>query len=340
MNKRLTDNQIRELIRKAGERFRLSITDKGILKANLMDVIKSSSSRIKEGSSMTYQSRRKFTMPLIPIIIAALIAFGGGTAVLADSAKPGDFLYPVDQWVERFQERVTWTQEAKAGLLARFSEERMAELQGLLAMDPEQMKEKIQARWEQHKEQAMQRLAESIERANTVRERFEEKLQNAGEEQQVQYQKVIDTMDEIVARREQKMEQVESREFPGVGQLPLRQIIRQRIENNEVQMQEIREQVRAEFGDEMPGVGAGEGAQNHKGQSSINPAIAHNPYAPKLEDFLTPPQELTDAQKELQEKLVELGKQLAAKLKDAFSKPIDPKDNPKLPPQPQLMSLV
>ena len=279
-------------------------------------------------------------MPLIPIIIAALIAFGGGTAALADSAKPGDFLYPVDQWVERFQERVTWTQEAKAGLMARFSEERMAELQGLLAMDPEQMKEKIQTRWEQHKEQATQRLAESIERVNTVRERFEEKLANAGEEQQVQYQKVIETMDEIIARRELKMEEVESSEFPGMGQVPIRQRVLQWARENQQEMEQVREQIREEFGDEMPGIGAGEGAQNRKGQSSINPAIAYPPYTPSLDEGLEVSDELIQAQKEWQARLAELGKQIAAKLKDAFNKPIDPKDNPKLPPQPQPMTSV
>jgi len=57
-----------------------------------------------------------------------------------------------------------------------------------------------------------------------------------------------------------------------------------------------------------------------------------------LDEGLEVSDELIQAQKEWQEKLAELGKQIAAKLKDAFNKPIDPKDNPKLPPQPQPMT--
>ncbi len=277
-------------------------------------------------------------MPLIPILIAALIAFGGGTAALADSAKPGNFLYPVDQWVERFQERVTWSEEAKAALLTRFSEERLQELQSLLSVDPTQLKEKAQALWEQHREDATEHLAASIERANAVKDRFEEKLEGADEEDATKFQKVIDTMDEIIARREQRMEEVESKQFPGIGQVPLRQQVRAWLQKNKAEMDEVREQVKEEFGDETPGLGTGkQEEQGSDEQSSTNPAIAYPPYQPGLGDDIQMPEELIETQKELQQKLAELGKQLAEKLKDVFSKPSDPAVNPKFPPPPQLM---
>lgn len=333
---KFTDERLIQLLKQAGATFKLSASDKGILKAELMDVIKTGPDRIKRGSrKVAYQfSRRKYTMPLIPIIIAALIAIGGGTAALADSAKPGDFLYPVDQWVERFQERVTWTDEAKAGLLARFSEERLQELQALLEIDPEQLQERARERWRAHKEMATEHLAESVERANMVRERFEGRLTGVtDEDEQVEIQQVIDTMDEIIARREQRMEEVESSEFPGAGQVPVRQQVQQWTRENQETMEQVREQIQEEFGDEMPGFGAGEPGQHGKGQSSVDPAIALLPQSPIQ---LPVADGLVEAQQEWQKRVAETGQQIAAKLAEVLEQ-VDPFEDPNRLPQPELL---
>lgn len=276
MNK-LSDKEIQELIREAGERFTLSAGEKTALRFELLDVIKSGEYRTKEyrlprlatrdsslattPSSSHIINQRRLTMPFIPIIIAAVLALGGGTAAMANTAAPGDSLYAVDQWMERIQERMTSNTEGKARLMSRFSEERLAELAKIRQTDSAQLETKLKERWEERHQEAITRLSESIAKINEVQARFEEKLSTATEEaQKTAYQKVITHLKEVEARRQTRLETVESQPYSGTGN-PIRQRIQQWTQENKQEMEQIRNEIRNEFGEGAMGVGQGNGVQ-------------------------------------------------------------------------------
>lgn len=74
------------------------------------------------------------TKIMIPLIIVAIMFAGaGGTAVLADNSRPGDALFPIDRASEKV--RLAFANENKSvELKARFAEERLGEVEGLIAM--------------------------------------------------------------------------------------------------------------------------------------------------------------------------------------------------------------
>ncbi len=261
---RLSDKQIQELIREAGERFTLSAGEKTALRFELLDVIKSRAYRNNNHRISHIFYPRRFAMPIIPIIIAAVLALGGGTAAMANTAAPGDSLYAVDQWMERVQERMTSNTEGKARLMARFSEERLAELAKIRQTDPAQLEAKLKERWEERHQEAITRLSESIAKINEVQARFEEKLGTATEEaQKTAYQKVITHLETVEARRQARLETVESQPYSGTGN-PIRQRIQQWTQENQQEMEQIRNEIRNEFGEgalSPSGAGQGTGVQ-------------------------------------------------------------------------------
>lgn len=69
---------------------------------------------------------------MIGLIIALAVLLGaGGTAVVADTARPGDFLFPVDQTVESIQFAFT-PEKNKVDLKIKFVNERLDELESIL----------------------------------------------------------------------------------------------------------------------------------------------------------------------------------------------------------------
>ena len=236
-----TDKQIEQLIRQAGRRVQLSVSDKSQLKNKLMGVINTLPERTNTYQTNNLFNQRRFAMPLIPLVIALVIALGGGTAALADSAKPGDALYPIDQWIERIQERITQAPEAKAGLFAKFSEERLAELKALQELDPSEWPEAMKAKFEEHKQDAVARVAKSIERVNTVQTKFEEKLAAAKTEAEREaFQKIVEHLDEVMAKREERMNAIEARD---INQIPIRAKLREWRGESAKEMLELHREV-------------------------------------------------------------------------------------------------
>ncbi len=67
---------------------------------------------------------------LTPLLALSLL--GGGTIALADSSRPGDFLFPIDEFAEQVQIALSKT-DRRAELRIRFAEERFEEAQDILA---------------------------------------------------------------------------------------------------------------------------------------------------------------------------------------------------------------
>lgn len=74
---------------------------------------------------------------MFPLAIAILLALGaGGTVVASDSARPGDFLYPVDRAAESVRAALT-SEEGQAELKVKFAEERLDEIESLIEDESE-----------------------------------------------------------------------------------------------------------------------------------------------------------------------------------------------------------
>ncbi|KKT52874.1 MAG: hypothetical protein VE96_C0006G0001, partial [candidate division Kazan bacterium GW2011_GWA1_44_22] len=160
---------------------------------------------------------RGVIMGFIPWIIIGLLAIGGGTAAVADNAVPGDALYNLDQAIERWQEKFATSDNWKANLFNKLSEERLAEWQALQNIDPSTLTSRAKELWEQHNEAAAERLAASIERLNELQARFEEKMAAAeGENQKAAFQRIIDQLNKVEGRRAERLEEIKDREFPGL----------------------------------------------------------------------------------------------------------------------------
>ena len=77
-----------------------------------------------------YSFRSGF-IPVLILIILGLVGGGTGVAVLADNAKPGDVLFPVDVFMEDIESLVKFNAEAKVDFLAKIESERIAEIEKL-----------------------------------------------------------------------------------------------------------------------------------------------------------------------------------------------------------------
>lgn len=252
-------------------------------------------------------------MPIVPLIIAVLLAGGAGTVALANDATPGSPLFGIDQAIERVQERFATNPEAKARLLARFSEERAAELAEIINMTPEQLEERAQQRWAERQQLALDHLSKSLERVNALRATFQEKLDAAeNDDQKAAYEQVIKHLDEVAERREARIDEAEAREFPGTSNLPIRERLRELREDMDPAVREEIHRQMEELGEDLPlGPGSKDGMHRGRGNGdddaadvedddSDDLAIAYWPQPPF--EFITPQQ---------RERLAELREQLA-----------------------------
>lgn len=86
-----------------------------------------------------YLSFLTLKKPMVPYIVAVFFLLGaGGTAAAAESARPGDILFPIDQALEDVRLALANNDDAKARLKIAFAEERLAELKSLIDEDNQQ----------------------------------------------------------------------------------------------------------------------------------------------------------------------------------------------------------
>jgi len=182
------------------------------------------------------------------MIIAIIIALGGGTAVLADSANPGDFLYPVDQWVEGIQGRFMRSDEARAIWQARLGEERLKEYQALHSIDPANLTEEQAALLEQHRQEATERLQNRLKGIRNAQERLEAKLESATDDTVYQgVENALKRLEEIEARQEARIAEIERGiDFPKINAEAKRKFEEMRREHK-AEMEKIREQIREQI---------------------------------------------------------------------------------------------
>ena len=155
-------------------------------------------------------------MGFIPWIIIGLLALGGGTATIANTAGPGDPLYNLDQAIERWQEKLATSDNWKADLFNKLSTERLKEWQALQKVNPTELTSRAKELWEKHNEEAAERLAKSIERLNELQAKFEGKMADAKDDKQkAVFQKIITHLNDVESKRDDRLEELKDREFPG-----------------------------------------------------------------------------------------------------------------------------
>ena len=263
--KQITDQELAQLLKEKAAGFKLSGEEKQVMKYNLMEQI--AISDVTKSTDQGYRwwkyqiNFKGVAMPFLPILIAILLAGGAGTAALADAAKPGDALYPVDQWMERMQTKLAKSEDTRANLYARFNQERLAELEDLRNIDPSKLSEKAKELWMQHQEEATDRLARSIEQVTALQEKFQEKLSSAKDDaQKAVFQKIIDHLAQVRAKREDRLNAVDDKEFPGIGHMPIQAKLKAWQELSKDERAEIREEIKQEFKDQQDG-------QNDQGEN-------------------------------------------------------------------------
>jgi len=284
MNKRLTDNELQERIRQAGKGFKLSEAHRSAIRFHILDVINSRPGRINPRHII---HPIRFTMPiLVPVVLAVLLALGGGTATLADTAKPGDTLYPMDQWMEQVQQQLTTDPNVKAILYTHMADERIEELAKLQGIDPSQLSSSpIQTAWQMHQEEAVEHLSRSIEQISAVQDAFQKKLAAAtNPAQKAAFQRVLDELEAVQTRRENRLNTMPPCPLPNLPISDLRQQIQQMRKEHQAEMQEIHQNMMQEFDDDemMPTMQPSGVSDNSDSSASLMPpttpkAIPHGP---------------------------------------------------------------
>ena len=268
-NHQPTDQELAQLLKEKAAGLKLSTGEKQALRYSLMekiaiiDVTKSTSQGYRWWK---YQlSFKGVTMPFLPILIAILLAGGAGTAALANNAKPGDALYPVDQWLERVQTKLAVSESTRAELYAKFSAERLQELEDIDSVDPTELSDAAKALWEEHQQEAIDRLGKSIEQVTALQEKFQEKLAAAtNDSEKAAFQRVLDNLARVKARRDERLQQLSDQTFPGLGRLPIIEELKKWQEIAKDEREQIREQIKNEFENQR------EQAKSHREGTKLN----------------------------------------------------------------------
>ena len=175
MNKHLTDNQIEDLLGKAKAKLTLNASEQIALRSRLMAEI----SQIPQ-VSRGWQGSQLGRIPMLaPMLLAAVIAIGSGTAAVANSALPGTPLYPLGQLVEQAQIKLVVSPAAKAQLYADLSQKKVNQLAAIDSQDTSKMTPDQKHRWQKNHTQATAEVAASIEKVAQVQATFQAKLDAA-----------------------------------------------------------------------------------------------------------------------------------------------------------------
>ncbi len=116
---------------------------------------------------------RKEGLKMVNILVAALMAisviFGGGAAAAyaSQDALPGDTLYPVKEVVEQAELAFTTNPQAKAELHLEFAQERVAEIQTLVAEGRTDMIPQVTQNMAEHLQAAEQIAEQMAQRGQT-----------------------------------------------------------------------------------------------------------------------------------------------------------------------------
>ncbi|MBN1331911.1 hypothetical protein JW978_03435 [Candidatus Dojkabacteria bacterium] len=143
--------------------------------------------------------------------IALFILLTTGTVLAADSAKPGDLLYPADLFSESVQRSFIFSDTDKAEFEMKILDERKAELEKLQLNDSEQVSNAIKNLGEQ--EARVEEKLRVMNENSDVDEGEKERIAERSEEQIREHDEDLDQVQEQL--RERDMDQ-EADEVEGV----------------------------------------------------------------------------------------------------------------------------
>jgi hypothetical protein len=275
MSKHTNHSNLENRLQAAGERFKISPSLKTELKGEVMSKI----------AGLTVKPAQPWYRPALswaPAAMAGIVILTSGTAVLADTAKPGDFFYPVDTFTESISEKLVRDESAKAKFYASLAEERVAELNKIESAKPENSSESRQTKWEKSRQEAVERSAVSLERLNQIQELVLDKYEQTDKQPQKDaflklskvLQQVIDRQGQVAGKVEDKLNAKEDSAKEAQTRFRLRPEAKSKI----------RQQVRRQFGWEngnnptfnnptssSPGSGNGSGGGSNNDNNGIPP---------------------------------------------------------------------
>ncbi|MEX2054152.1 MAG: DUF5667 domain-containing protein [Candidatus Colwellbacteria bacterium] len=133
------------------------------------------------------RSQRITLIKIMPILLALMLTFTGGTALAANGSLPGDLLYPVKvNFNEKVRGVLAFSSEAQANFQSEMAARRLGELQQLAASSDEEfeatIEESVLARFEIHSENALNQIERlkaegSLEAAANASSRLEASLE-------------------------------------------------------------------------------------------------------------------------------------------------------------------
>src|SRR3989344_8481829 len=201
---------------KYSNKISLTQDEKEGIKRTLQAYVDMNPVRVGLSERIKYQrSKTKIKFKLMPLILALLLTFSGGTALAANSALPGDLLYPVKIGInEKIRGVLAFTSEAEAGYQGDLAVRRIEEIEQLIAEGKLEvtLKEKIEENFEKHSENTLNLIEEleakgNFEAAAAVGARFEASLKAHDE----LIARISDNSEFIRARLESTLERLNSR---------------------------------------------------------------------------------------------------------------------------------
>ncbi len=152
------DKNLKQLFQDARE-MRLSGDEKSLLQATLLNHVRKNKSQRQHVYRSNIQPFKLYKP--MPIIIAILLALGGGTSFAAQNALPGDALYPIKIHVtEQVQGLATLSDESKANWEAMLANRRLQEAEELAAKSKlnAEARADLEANFETHANKAQERI--------------------------------------------------------------------------------------------------------------------------------------------------------------------------------------